>query len=130
MANCMKEVANMLGVELGEKFYINNNTEATFYFTWHGLGCDGNYHSANLSFLLECLLNGYVDIQRKPWKPSYRESYYVVAKTGIVMSNIWYDHAFDLMAHKLGNCYRTKEEAEVNRDKWIAFYASDEILEV
>lgn len=32
--------------------------------------------------------------------------------------------------YKLGNCYRTKAEAEFNRDKWMAFYASDEVLEV
>ena len=32
--------------------------------------------------------------------------------------------------YKLGNCYRTREEAEANRDKWVAFYASDDVLEV
>lgn len=65
-----------------------------------------------------------------PWKPSYKETFYFVAQNGIVMSDMWYEHAFNLMAHKLGNCYRTKEEAEANRDKWITFYVSDEILEV
>lgn len=64
------------------------------------------------------------------WRPSYRETYYLVAKNGIVLSSVWYNHAFDLMTYKLGNCYRTKEEAEMDRDKWIAFYVSDEILEV
>ena len=36
----------------------------------------------------------------------------------------------DRMLYKLGNFYRTAEEAEANRDKWVAFYASDEVLEV
>ena len=36
----------------------------------------------------------------------------------------------DKTFYKLGNCYRTCEEAEANRDKWVKFYVSDEVLEV
>ena len=32
--------------------------------------------------------------------------------------------------YKIGNCYRTKEEAEANIEKWASFYASDKVLEV
>lgn len=30
----------------------------------------------------------------------------------------------------VGNCYRTYEEAKKNKDKWVVFYASDEVMEV
>ena len=64
------------------------------------------------------------------WKPSYKEVFYFVTKNGMVMSDLWYEHAFDLMAYKLGNCYRTSAEAEAHREEWMKFYASDEVLEV
>lgn len=126
MTNYMEDVAKMLGVEIGEIFTINDG--AQYYFDCNGLNCRG--YTGTSSIMLEQLLTGELSITRQPWKPSYKETFYFVAQNGIIISNMWYEHAFDVMAYKLGNCYYSKEEAEENRDKWIAFYESDEVLEV
>ena len=76
------------------------------------------------------LLTGECRINTKPWKPNDNEEFYVVLSDGDVRRKYWDDCATCKNYYKLGNCYSTKEEAEANRDKWLAFYASDEILEV
>lgn len=59
--NYMKEVAEMLGVELGEKFEIENATCNPCYITEAGLyDCDDDYRSG---FLI-CLLNGEREIKK------------------------------------------------------------------
>lgn len=59
--NYMKEVAEMLGVELGEKFEIENATCNPCYITEAGLyDCDDDYRGG---FLI-CLLNGETEIEK------------------------------------------------------------------
>ena len=136
MANHMAEVAKMLGVELGEEFEIDYATDIT---TLSAKITDTGFYiinSNNLEFsglFLNLLLSGQLEIKRKPWKPKRGETYWYVEKDGDIWEMEWHpcrymsDH---VNRYKLGNCYRTREEAEANRDKWIAFYASDEVLEV
>lgn len=69
-------------------------------------------------------------IKRKPQKPKDGEEYWLVNHCGDVISLNWIDNFLCITNYKIGNCYRTKEEAEANRDKWIAFYASDKVLNV
>lgn len=135
MANHMAEVAKMLGVELGEKFELKSIPGIPFKFTEDGLVCLGPakiprdvMNEAFIHILTDCS-----NIKRKPWKPNDGERYWYVDERG----RIWSDY-FDYYSctshcmnyYKIGNCYRTREEAEANRDKWAAFYASDEVLEV
>lgn len=132
--NYMAEVAKMLDVKLYESFKIDFCGECTRNDSYHlshdGVTIETKGYACVSSEILFKLLVGDWKIKRIPWKPSYKEVFYFVAKNGTVLSDVWYEHAFDLMVRKLGNCYRTKEEAELDRDKWIAFYASDEVLEV
>lgn len=131
MANHMAEVAKMLGVELGEEFMCNN---------WYKyvLREDGvvapnydNFSGDTFSTVLNDLLTGKLVIKRKHWKPKDRELYWcVTALEGTIAANEWHNNWMDIVYYKLGNCYRSKGEAKVNRDKWLAFYASDEVLEV
>ena len=127
MANYMAEVAKLLGVELGECFEVYK--------------CDGVYFLENSGLyeipsgftaenVLIKLLSGEYHIKRKPWKPNDNEEFYVVISDGDVRHKYWDDCATCKNYYKLGNCYSTKEEAEASRDKWLAFYASDEVLEV
>lgn len=125
MANYMAEVAKMLGVELGEEFKCYGE-DYTYKFTDKGLMCNGCEASCILSLLLE----GQIEIKRKPWRPKYGEDYYVVNMCGIVGRNRNENCFIDIVNYKIGNCYRTHKEAECNLNKWIAFYASDEVLEV
>lgn len=76
------------------------------------------------------ILDGKMVIKHKPWKPSEGDKYWYVSSDGSVDYYSWTDDTMDFLAYKLGNCYKTEREAEANRDKWIAFYASDEVLEV
>lgn len=125
--NYMAEIAKLFGVELCEEFEIKGYPSRYMFINdgminaESGFVCDGT--------LLKLLTNQ-VFIKRKPWKPKVDERYYSVAENGIPEENICvWDH-FDIILYKLGNCYRTREEAEANRDKWVTFYESDEVLEV
>ena len=140
MINHMPEVAKMLGVELGEEFEIvfpePCSCHATAIFTDEGVRIINTdvYDIYNFkAYVLRVLCTGVYGIKRKPWKPKRGETYWYVEKDGNIWEMEWHpcrymsDH---VNRYKLGNCYRTREEAEANRDKWIAFYASDEVLEV
>ena len=125
MANHMAEVAKMLGVELGEEFKCYGE-DYIYWFTDKGLMCNG----CEASYILSLLLEGQIEIKRKPWRPKTNELFWFVLQNGNI--DVCYrKHAwFDTILYKIGNCYKTDEDAKVNRDKWIAFYASDEVLEV
>ena len=83
--------------------------------------------------VLHSLLVGSLTIKRKPWKPNDEERYWYVDEQGRMWSDYFDYHSCTshcMNYYKLGNCYRTREEAEANRDKWVKFYASNEVLEV
>ena len=137
MANHMVEVARMLGVELGEEFEVeldSNILTMTAMLTENGLKVNKTnmiapyQHSS--SCILEWLLCGLVTIKRRPWKPKYGEDYYCIGEYGQVIKNRCDNCWMDTMYYKVGNCYRTKEQAINNVKKWENFYASDEVLEV
>ena len=129
--NYIPEVAKMLGVELGKEFECSNGYK-------YVLREDGIIESKYIdkvstntfSSALVALLNGTLTIKRKPWKPKKDDLYYYVDQEGFVISNRWYNSYTEVLLYKLGNCYRIREEAEANHEKWVAFYASDEVLEV
>ena len=133
MASYMAEVAKMLGVELGEEFYIKEmpNTKCKMHenglYIYHVRDCACSLPRSGE--ILSSLLTGEVTVERKPWKPSEGDKYWYVSLNGKADYYYWTDDVEDFLTYKLGNCYRTKEEAEANRDKWAAFYASDEVLE-
>lgn len=138
MANHMEEVAKMLGVELGEEFEIVFPNEPTHYtkaiFTDDGFKVlESNIAGPSpwYVFCLIGLLQGSFTIKRKPWKPKDRKIYWcVTALEGTIVANEWHNNWMDITYYKLGNCYRSREEAAANRDRWVAFYESDEVLEV
>lgn len=134
MVNHMEEVAKILGVELGEEFEVPIYSSRSYKIDESGISVydDGAWKSGmpSASFILENLLAGRYTIKRKPWKPQYEEKYWYVCPDGEVDSSYWVNTTGGNSKYKLGNCYRTKEEAGANRDKWVAFYASDDVLEV
>ena len=135
--NYMSEVAKMLGVELGEKFELKSPNDSCYtlaMFTEDGL----KIVETNVSdqcfwkpYALGNLLKGNYTIKRKPWKPRASEIFWHISHSGEAQCWRW-DNGVDeyLNYYKLGNCYKTAKEADANRDKWLAFYASDEVLEV
>lgn len=73
MANLIPQIAEMLGVELGEEFKIEGYGEVTFMITDDKglMATDNNlktgWSSANALFVV--LLNGIDEIVKLPWKP-------------------------------------------------------------
>lgn len=127
MANYMKDVAQILGVELGEYFLIEG-FNGEFYLHQNGLYRRDDTFAFDSTLCK--ILSGNMTIQRIPWKPKKEQDYYYICEDGSIESSFWLNDVGDLSFYKLGNCYRTPQEAEANRDKWMTFYASDEVLEV
>lgn len=125
--NYMAEVAKMLGVELGEEFGIYKVNGHYVLFD------DGLVHIETGNIVngtLNALLLGQLTINYRRWKPKFGEEYYSIGVGGVLEPGTWLNDFIDVAMYKLGNCYETMKEAEANRDKWITFYALDEILEV
>lgn len=134
MANYMAEVAKMLGLKIGEEFCIKEmpNIKCKMHEDGLYIYCvkDRARSLSRSREILNSLLTGEVTVERKPWKPSNGDKYWYISSNGSANYYCWNDDMTDFLTYKLGNCYRTKEEAEANRDKWAAFYASDKVLEV
>lgn len=134
MANYMEQVAKMLGVEMGEEFEIlwpdgrMPYDEDIYCFKDNGLYAV--YTNVQAHRILACLLTGAAIVKHKPWKPEFEDIYWRIDLNGTVTQEVWTNTVFDYNLYKIGNCYRTQKEAEANRDKWLDFYASDEVLEV
>lgn len=135
MANYMADVAKLLGVEIGEEFQICGNGEATVKLTEDGLEIVtilGPLIDHANEVCLTKLITGKYKIKRKPWKPKYGDYYWAVSANPIdsLCYIEWEDTPSDYSNYKLGNCYQTMLEAKENKNKWISFYASDEVLKV
>lgn len=134
--NYMPEVAKLLGVELGEEFHIKEQPDikCTIYndrlYVYPTQDKICTLPSCELT--LSRLLNGHVTIKRKPWKPNEGDDFWIVDADEVVCRycNFNSQDADYVNCYKIGNCYRTKEEAEKNVAKWAAFYKSDEVLEI
>lgn len=114
--NYMADVANILGVEIDEKFKVEKYSDCTFRITMNGLeqcyetDCNVRW---NTSLIIGKLLNGELGIIKSPWKPKKKEWYYYPnAFYSDVEIKIWGDMPFDYAMQALGMCYRTKKEAE------------------
>ena len=135
--NNMKEVANLIGVELNEEFEVvfpyPSDCYATAKLTMDGLKVISTnaYDVLNFkAYLLEHLIKGTYGVKCKPWKPKFNESYYSVGVDGSTEDGTWLNDFLDYTLYKIGNCYRTVEEARANRVKWGEFYDSDKVLTI
>ncbi len=120
--NYMKEVAALLGVELNEEFKIVDENDETFLNTYkiteNGLlNCDRHYECDLIG-----LLTGDWQVKKLPFKPKCGEYYWtpMPSKVGVVSEDYkWENLPYDYLAYYNGLCFRTKEEAEANKDKLI-----------
>lgn len=115
--NLIPQIAQMLGVELGEEFKIKGR-EYIFHFCDNGLiayRTDGSvlpYENCLAHFLW--LINGEEEIVKLPWKPAYRQKYWTFGlKDGIwvVVPREWEDYPAEILLADKGWTYRTREEA-------------------
>lgn len=119
--NLIPQIAQMLGVAIGEEFKIKGEDELTYRFDSDGLklthdsGIELAKISANVAFV--DLVNGKDEIVKLPWKPKEGESYwtFILYDSDIrlgIEPHKWLDDIFDFALFKAGWIYRSYEEAE------------------
>lgn len=119
--NYYKQFAEMLGLELEQEFVLidadgNRKNKYTYKFTKDGVlyrSPTFTNWSVNSLGTIGSLLNGDVKAVPKPWKPKEDEKYwYYLGMFDRGTRCTWLNSATDLMLWKVGNCFKTKEEAE------------------
>ena len=117
--NLIPQIAQMLGVEIGEDFKIKGYIEPTYRFDADGLKARfDSCPKEGLSFanaMLGSLLAGTDEIVKIPWKPKEGEYYYTFnlsAGKWIVRSSWWIDSPNEYALLDKGWVYRSQAEAE------------------
>lgn len=121
--NLIPQIAQMLGLQLGEEFKVKGDNELIYRLTNDGLKLthDSGIELADVSakVAFAALLNGKDEIIKLPWKQKAGEQYYSFGgrffgdpTVWIVVDVIWQGLAYDVAMFDKGWVYRTKEEAE------------------
>ena len=116
--NYYKQIAEMLGLELGQEFVItdddgNRQNKYTYKFTEDGLFSKANDLSVKVTSMLDLLLSGDYKAVPKPWKPKYGERYWSYSpKINGTCCNTFWEYTNNYAMWKSGNCFRTEEEAK------------------
>lgn len=117
--NYYKKIAEMLGVELGEEFRLKENKTKNIVIPRYkitqeeGLMYSVNRNEFDRSVSLMSIINGSYSVVKLPWKPEKGELYWYYS-VGLKEANFtqWEDKLWDLLYWKVGNFFKTKEEAE------------------
>ena len=130
MANHMSEVAELLEVELGEAFQIDNcRSVAEMYYrlTEDGLEQSDTPNGEWIEgdeWILALLLTGEADIIQLPWKPQDGKQYYTPHIT-VYSENMydiycWDGDAYDKERYRMGIVCKTSAEAIKLAKKMLA----------
>ena len=118
--NYWKQFALILGLELGQEFILTDSYGKrkdgyTYKITKNGFLYKSQINDdwyGERSETIERILNGYDKVVPKPWKPKERERYWLHSETlNQTIYRTWYGQNYDLLLWKLGNCFKTEEEA-------------------
>lgn len=120
MTNLIPQIAQMLGVELGEEFKIKEYGERIYRFDNSGLQLiyDNGVRNLNITanMALSCLLSGDIEIVKLPWKPKMDERYWTfglgVDGKWIVIARRWEGYPCEFLLVDKGWVYRREEEAK------------------
>lgn len=126
--NLMPEIAKLLGVEMGEAFYINDHLGRRVYAysdnnlfkigpaLLHLNNTDGCFEGSDRDqIILVKLLAGLLTIEKLPWEPKEDEQFYrpnIICKA--VSNELWSGSTLNYSLKLLGMVYRTREEAEAH----------------
>lgn len=115
--NYYKQVAEMLGVELNEEFSLKNEDDETLTNKYKITECSGLLFKCNDEWLksgyIDKIICGDLTIVKLPLKPSHMQKYYVYSiyhKKALEIN--WMGLTEDFLYWNIGNCFRTREEAE------------------
>lgn len=118
MTNLISQIAQMLGVEIGEKFKVKGYNELTYMFDADGLKESfSNRPKEEWTFAnaaLGSLLAGKLEIIKLPWKPKEGEIFYsfdTIHGKWFVCSDMWAGAPCNYALLDKGWVYLTKEEA-------------------
>lgn len=107
--NYMADVAQLLGVELGEEFEIKGFSENPYCMRNDGLKDKNNQCRPSVLF---SLLRGEYAIVKLPWKPKKGKAYWTYDDDWFEPELwTWYADTSDYMRLKCGCVFRTEEEA-------------------
>lgn len=119
--NYWNKFAEMLGLELEQEFILTDvDGKRKDIFTYK-ITEDGIFYKSKISNdwfkteLVDALLNGCIKAVPKKWKPKKGDIYsYYINSTYFDGTNScrWTDEGLDLLFWKVGNCFKTDEEAE------------------
>ena len=119
--NYYKQFAEMLGLELEQEFSLvtHNGEKAnanTYKIKEDGLYCQSatkDYWFVTSYDMLDVLLKDDFKAVPKPWKPKKGDAYWKWA-TNLELAQFkrWNDASVDFACWKLGNCFKTSEEAQ------------------
>ena len=130
MANHMSEVAELLEVELGEAFQIDNcRSVAELYYRLTEDGLEqsdtpnGEWNEGD-EWILALLLTGEADIIQLPWKPQDGKQYYTPHIT-VYSENMydiycWDGNDYDKERYRMGLVCKTSAEAIKLAKKMLA----------
>ena len=121
--NYYKQFAEMFGLELEQEFILtdddgNRKDKYTYKITEDGLLYKSppfiNWSISSLGTIGK-LLDGDVKAVTKQWKPKKGDNYYYYINSTYfegINSCMWTDECLDLLHWKVGNCFKTEEEAK------------------
>lgn len=117
--NHIQEIAKMLDVELDKHFMISGQEQTKFFFEVpYGLLYSTPTGPQYRNDLLPDLILGRKEIIKLPWKPKAGKIYFYLSGRMCnlyVRSSMWTNDLLDICFYKSGNCFRTEEEAEANK---------------
>lgn len=117
--NYWKQFAEMLGLELEQEFVLtdvdgNRKNELTYKITEYGPLCRSLIVNDWLTVSLitfKKIMDGDYKVVTKPWKPKKGEMYFYSNYFHTTYCT-WKDGVSDLLLWKVGNCFKTRDEAE------------------
>lgn len=118
--NLIPEIAEKLGVELGEEFKLKSDEvgeyDEIYRFDENAALQMKNRCGWGMSCRLAALLSGDIEIIKLPFEPKKGEKYFVVSIVDMaVRAFAWDGTTSDYCYKACGNCFRTKEDAEKHK---------------
>ena len=128
MTSHMAEVAKLLGVELGEVFFIKeypSDSKIYLKFTENGLeqSLDKDSWTKAAGLVWEQIITGALKINKLPWKPQEGEKYYVpriaIRPYDRHYCYYWDNSGVDIKRYDMGIVCKTPEEAIALTEKML-----------
>ena len=113
--------AEMLGLEIGQKFVLTKPDGKRKDLYTYEITEEGIFYKSRISGdwlrdemgLVEELLNGCIKAVPKPWKPKIGEKYWTYSEVWEEATSFRFEgYYYDLLLWKVGNCFKTRDEAE------------------